>query len=206
MTGSVGADPTGRFKGAGPLAASMGRVTDVAPAGLVPAAWLLTGAAHASVVSNRTLFVGLVVMDAALLAFALASAGEMTGPVLPAWRQVILAGLLATLLGTADMAVNPGTNPALPVALYAWMLLPAVAYLHTARETTRRPHRGVYLGAAILSVIGAGLYSLPFIEVAGGAGVALAGIAVLGVGQTAGIVVAALQNSEERSRQVDPFI
>jgi len=184
----------------------MGRVTDVAPAGLVPAAWLLTGAAHASIASNRTLFVGLVVMDVALVAFALASVGEMTGAVLSAWRQVILVGLLATLLGTADMAVDPGSNPAISVALYAWMLFPAVAYLHTARETTRCPHRQVYLGAAALSILGAGLYSIPFIGVAGGTKVALAGIAVLGVGQTAGIVVAALQNQGERSRQVDPFI
>ena len=155
----------------------MGRVTDVAPAGLVPAAWLLTAAAHASVASNRTLFVGLVVMDAALLAFAVASIGEMTGPVLPAWQQVILAGLLATLLGTVDMAVVPGSNPALPVTLYAWMLLPGVAYLHTARETERRPHREVYLGAAVLSVLGAGIHAVPFVELAGGTRLMLAGIA-----------------------------
>ncbi len=184
----------------------MGRVTDVAPAGLVPAAWILTAAAHTSVATNRTLFIGMLVMDAALLAFAVASIGEMTGPVLPAWQQVILAGLLATLLGTADMAVAPDSNPALPVTLYAWMLLPGVAYLHTGRETSRQPHRRVYLGAAALSVLGAGIYSLPFIDVAGGTALTLAGIAVLGVGQTAGIVVAALQNSGEPEPVPDPFI
>ena len=184
----------------------MRRVTDVAPAGLVPAAWLLAAAAHASVTSNRVLFVGLVVMDAALLAFAVASIGEMTAPVLPVWRQVILAGLLATLLGTVDMAVSPGTNPALPVTLYAWMLLPGVAYLHTGLETGCRPQRDVYLGAAVLSVIGAGIYSLPCLGIAGGSRLALSGIAVLGAGQTAGIIVAALQNAAGRARQPDPFI
>ncbi len=173
----------------------MGRVTDVAPAGLVPAAWILTAAAHTSVASNRTLFIGMLFMDAALLAFAVVSTGEMTGPVLPAWRQIIIAGFLMTLLGTVDMAVSPEVNPALPVTLYAWMLLPGVAYLHTGWETTRWPHRGVYLGAAVLSVLGAGVYSFPFIDIAGGDGVTLAGIAVLGIGQTAGIVVAALQNA-----------
>jgi hypothetical protein len=176
----------------------MGRVTDIAPAGLVPAAWTLTAAAHTSVTSNRTLFIGMAVMDAALLGFAVASTGEMTGPVLPAWRQVIIAGLLMTLLGTADMAVSPDTNPALPVTLYAWMLLPGVAYLHTGRETTRSPHREVYLGAAVLSALGAGVYSLSFLDIAGGDGMLLAGIAVLGVGQTAGIVTAALQNTGSR--------
>jgi hypothetical protein len=182
----------------------MGRVTDVAPAGLVPAAWLLTAAAHTSVASNRTLFVGMLFMDVALLSFAVASLGEMTGAVLPAWQQVIVAGLLATLLGTADMAVSPGANPALPVTMYAWMLLPGVAYLHTGRETTREPHRQVYLLAAVLSVLGAGVYSIPFLDVAGGSAVTLAGIAVLGAGQTAGIVVAALQNAGTQKN--GPFV
>jgi hypothetical protein len=184
----------------------MGRVTDLAPAGLVPAAWLLTAAAHTSVASTRTLFIGMLFMNAALLAFAVASIGEMTGPVLPAWRQVIVAGLLATLLGTADMAVSPDANPALPVTLYAWMLLPAVAYLHTGRETTQEPNRQVYLGAAALSALGAGIYSLPFIDVAGGNTVMLVGIAVLGAGQTAGIVVATLQNAGTRERGPHPFV
>lgn len=184
----------------------MGRVTDIAPAGLVPAAWTLTAAAHTSVASNRTLFIGLLFMDAALLAFAVASIGEMTGPVLPAWQQVIVAGLLMTLLGTADMAVSPDTNPTLPVSLYAWMLLPAVAYLHTGQKTTQNPHRTVYLGAAALSILGAAVYSVPFIDAAGGDGVMLAGIAVLGVGQTAGIVVAALQNTGTRETVSDPSV
>ena len=184
----------------------MGRVTDVAPAGLVPAAWLLTAAAHTSLASNRTLFIGMLVMDAALLSFAVASVGEMTGAVLPAWRQVILAGLLATLLGTVDMAVATGTNPALPVTLYLWMLLPGVAYLHTGRETTRSPHREIHLGAAALSVIGAVIYSVPFVDIAGGSRLMLAGIAVLGIGQTAGIVVAVLQNAGPETRQPDPFV
>ena len=184
----------------------MGRVTAVAPAGLVPAAWILTVAAHTSVASNRTLFIGMLFMDAALLAFAVASIGEMTGPVLPAWQQVIVAGLLMTLLGTADMAISPNANPALPVTLYAWMLLPGVAYLHTGRETTRDPHQQVYLGAAVLSVLGAGIYSLPLLDIGGGNEVMLAGIAVLGAGQTAGIVVAALQNAGTQERGSDPFL
>ncbi|MFB6227382.1 MAG: hypothetical protein ABEH88_02165, partial [Halobacteriales archaeon] len=88
----------------------------------------------------------------------------------------------------------------------AWMLLPGVAYLHTGRETTRDPHRTVYLGAAALSVLGAGVYSVPFIDVAGGDGVMLAGIVVLGAGQTAGIVAAALQNAGTREHGSDPFV
>jgi hypothetical protein len=174
----------------------MGRLTDLAPAGMVPAAWGLTLAAHAAFVSDRTLFIGLVVMDGLLVAFAVASTGQMTGPVLPAWRQVLLAGLLANLLGTADLLVDPGTNPALPVTLYAWMLLPGVAYVRTGRETTRSPYREAYLLAAALTLAGAAVYSVAFVDIAGDAGLLFGGLVVLGVGQTAGIVAAAVQNSE----------
>jgi len=172
----------------------MGRVTDVAPAGLVPAAWLLAIAAHGALVSNRTLLVAMGVMDALLVAFAVASTGEMTGAVLPAWRQVLLYGLFATLLGTADLLVDPGSNPALPVTLYAWMLLPGVAYLRTAAETPP-PYGRVHLAAAALSLLGAVAYSLPFVGLLGGPTLAVAGLGVLGAGQTAGIVAAAVQNT-----------
>jgi hypothetical protein len=173
----------------------MGRLTDLAPAGMVPAAWGLTLAAHAAVVSDRTLLVGLVVMDVLLVAFAVASTGQMTGPVLPAWRQVLLAGLLANLLGTADLLVDPATNPALPVTLYAWMLLPGVAYVRTGRETTASPYREVYLLAAALTLAGAAVYSVAFVGIAGESGLLFSGVVVLGIGQTAGIVAAAVQNS-----------
>lgn len=180
----------------------MGHVTDLAPAGLVPAAWLLTGGAHASLVTDRTLFAGLLVMDILLVAFAVAAREEMTGVVLPAWEQVLLAGLLANLLGTADMAVRPDSNPALPVTLYAWMLLPAVAYLYTGSETRSRRYRRVYFAAALLSILGTGVYSVPLIGLAGGSTVTLAGIAVLGAGQTIGIAAAATQNCSSRTQHM----
>jgi len=124
-------------------------VTDIAPAGLVPAAWLLAIAAHAELASEHALFVGMVVMDTVLIVFYIVSRGEMTGTVLPAWRQVLLGGLLATLLGTVDLVVAPGTNPALPVTLYAWMLLPGVAYVRTGGKTEASPYRDVYFAAAV---------------------------------------------------------
>jgi hypothetical protein len=173
----------------------MGRVTDLAPAGMVPAAWLLTVAAHAALVSDRTLLIGLGVMDALLVAFAVASTGEMTGPVLSAWRQVLLAGLLANLLGTADLLVDPASNPALPVTLYAWFLLPAVAYVRTGRETTRSPYREAYLGAAVLTLFGAAAYSVTFVGIVDGSTATFVGLGGVGVGQTVGIVAAAVQNS-----------
>jgi len=49
----------------------MGRLTAVAPAGLVPAAWAVTVAAHTGAVGTRTLFVALLVsLSAGDLLFA----------------------------------------------------------------------------------------------------------------------------------------
>ncbi|WP_246985577.1 hypothetical protein [Halorientalis marina] len=172
----------------------MGRVTDLAPAGMVPAAWLLTIAAHAALVSDRTLLIGLGVMDVLLVAFAAASSGEMTGPVLSAWRQVLLVGLLANLLGTADLLVDPASNPALPVTLYAWFLLPAVAYVRTGRETVRSPYRQAYLAAAALTLLGTAAYSVAFVGIVDDSVATVGGLAVVGGGQTVGIVAAAVQN------------
>jgi hypothetical protein len=173
----------------------MGRVTDLAPAGMVPAAWLLTAGAHAALVSDRTLLIGLGVMNVLLVTFAVASTDEMTGPVLTAWRQVLLAGLLANLLGTADMLVDPASNPALSVTLYAWLLLPGVAYVRTGNVTTQSPYRETYLAAGVLTLLGATIYSVPFVGLGGGMLLTVGGLGVVGVGQTVGIVAAAIRNS-----------
>jgi hypothetical protein len=174
----------------------MGRVTAVAPAGLVPAAWVVTFAAHAGVVSARTVFVALVVMSVLLAAFFLASLGEMTG-LLCVWQYVIVAGLAATLAGVADMALLSGTT-VLPVTLYAWMLLPGLAYFPTGTAHTDGRLRNVYLGAATLSLFGAGLYALGHVAGVEPAATLVAGLATVGAGQTAGIVTAVRQNAGGR--------
>jgi hypothetical protein len=174
----------------------MGRVTAVAPAGLVPAAWLVTIAAHAGLVSARTVFVALAVMSVLLAAFFLASLGEMTG-VLGVWQYVILAGLVATLAGVADVALLPG-NTVLPVTLYAWMLLPGLAYFPTGTAHADPGLRNIYLGAATLSLFGAGLYALGHLAGVEPTMTLVAGLATVGAGQTAGIVTAVRQNAGDR--------
>jgi hypothetical protein len=171
----------------------MGRITDVAPAGMVPAAWLVTVGAHAGVVSARTVFVALVVMDVLLAAFFLASLGEMTG-VLRVWQSVIVLGLSANLVGTADMAVTPASNPLLAITLYAWMVLPAVAYVPTGRAHAVTALRRVYLVAAALSLSGTLLYALGHLGGVATGGTTLAGLGAVGLGQTAGIATAVRQN------------
>jgi hypothetical protein len=163
------------------------RVTDVAPAGLVPAAWVVAAAADASLVAERTLFVALLVMSGALVAFLLVGWGAMTDPVLSVWRWVIVAGVPVTLAGVAGLRLD--STLLLSTSLLGWMLLPGAGYLLTARRTTD----GVYAAAGVCSLAGAVVYWLGTVAVVPGVGT-LAGLALVGVGQTAGMVRATLQN------------
>ena len=173
----------------------MGRLTDVGPAGLVPAAWLVTIGAHRSLVSERTLLIALGVMDVLLLAFIVASRGEMTGPVLPIWRRVLLAGFAVTVAGTAGLALDPNQAVLTGVGLYGWILLPGVAYVQTGLAHPPGRYRRVYLAAAALTLAGGLVYAAGHLGAIAPETTTVAGLAVVGVGQTAGIVAAAVQNT-----------
>jgi len=173
----------------------MGRVTDLAPAGLVPAAWLVTAGAHRGAVSERTLLTALVVMDVLLVAFVVAGAAEMTGPVLRIWRLVLLAGLPVTLAGTVGLWLSPPSEALLGVSLYGWILLPGAAYLRTGTLVVEAPFRQVYLLAGALSLAGATVYAAATVSGGAAPGLLVAGLAGVGVGQSAGLVAAAVQNS-----------
>jgi hypothetical protein len=172
----------------------MGRLTDVGPAGLVPAAWLVTILAHVDGVSDRTLLIALGVMTVLLAAFYVAARGQMSG-VLAVWHRVILVGFFVTLPGTVALAVAPDQTGALAVTLYGWMLLPAVAYVPTGQAHADPLGRRVYLWSAVLSVAGTAVYAAGHLLGAGPDWTLVAGLALVGVGQTAGIVAAALQNT-----------
>lgn len=158
------------------------------PALLVPAAWAVAAAAVVGQVSERALFVAHVVMSVLLVAFLAASWTEMGSGVLRAWKAVILAGTPATVAGVAGFLALDGrlglpADPLLTVALYAWILLPAAGLAYTGR------HVGSYARAydfgAVCCLVGAvGL------TVAGTAVQSVAALAVVGVGQTAGILAA----------------
>jgi len=160
------------------------------PALLVPAAWLVAAAAVLGAVSTHALFVAHVVMSALLVAFVAASWRDMSTGVLRAWKLVIVAGTPVTLAGVAGFLAlgAPGIPPdaLLAVSLYGWALLPAAGFAYTGRR--------VEAGARIYDV---GVACC----VAGAVGVAMApsttwtaaALAVVGVGQTAGILDAALR-------------
>ena len=168
-------------------------LTDVGPGLLVPAAWTVTLLAHLGTVSRRTLLIALVVMDVLLVAFAVASRDEMTGPVLGVWQRVLLVGLVATVAGTVDLAFRLTGDLLALGTLLVWMVVPGVAYLLTGRAVDAPTYRRVYLVGGVLSLVGATVYAL---EPAGFAGepAVVAGLALVGLGQTAGILVAVVQN------------
>ena len=175
----------------------MGHVTDLAPAGLVPAAWLVTAAVHGEVVTERALLIALVVMSVMLAAFAVVGREEMAGPVLGVWRQVILAGFVVTVAGAVGLWLS--VDPLLAVSLYGWMLLPGAAYIWTGQLVPDAPYRRMYMAAGALSIAGAVLYGVVQVGDLGVAGLVVA-LVIVGVGQSAGMVTAALQNVGDRPR------
>jgi hypothetical protein len=165
------------------------------PALLVPAAWGVAAGALLGAVSAHALFVAHVVMSALLVAFVAASWRDMATGVLGAWRLVILAGTPVTLAGVAGFLARDGTLPGLAaavpadallaVAFYGWMLLPAPAFVYTGLRDPESPRSTVQHAAAACSVAGAVAAAL-----AGSPSGTVAGVALVGLGQTAGILAA----------------
>ena len=165
------------------------------PALLVPAAWGVAAGAVLGVVSSHALFVAHVVMSVLLVAFVVASWRDMATGVLRAWKLVILAGTPVTIAGVAGFLARDGTVPALAtavpadallaVAFYGWMLLPAPAFVYTGLRDPAVPRSTVHHVAAACSVAGAAVAAL-----AGSVTGTVAGIALVGLGQTGGILAA----------------
>ncbi|WP_424013848.1 hypothetical protein ACOZ35_12275 [Halorubrum xinjiangense] len=165
------------------------------PALLVPAAWGVAAGAVLGVVSAHALFVAHVVMSVLLVAFVVASWRDMASGVLRAWKLVILAGTPVTLAGVAGFLARDGAVPALAAALpadallavafYGWMLLPAPAFVYTGLRDPAVPRSIVHHVAAACSVAGAAVAAI-----AGSPTGTVAGIALVGAGQTAGILAA----------------
>ena len=167
------------------------RLMEYGPAVMVPAAWVLAGSAVASLVTRRTVLIALVVMTALLVAFLLGSRGEMDGPVLGVWQTVLVAGLVATAAGTVGLALTPPVDALVSLSLYAWVLLPAGAYVRSYTVAPDLP--ALYLAAGALSALG-GVVMLAseFVGALPADGL-FVGLALVGVGQTAGILDAVVR-------------
>jgi hypothetical protein len=158
------------------------------PAFLVPAAWIVVAGTVLGAIAEHALFVAHVVMSVLLVAFLVGSWTEMGSGSLRVWRLVILAGTPATLAGVVGFLALDGrialpAAPLLAVALYGWILLPAAGLADTGRRV-ERARRAYALGAACCLVGAVG------VALSGTATEAAAGLAVVGVGQTVGIVAA----------------
>ncbi|WP_144800093.1 hypothetical protein [Halorubrum depositum] len=160
------------------------------PALLVPAAWVVAAATTLGVVSTRALFVAHVVMSALLVAFVVASWRDMATGVLRAWKLVILAGTPVTLAGVAGFLALGGPevppDALLALSLYGWALLPAAGFAYTGRRVEAGAR--VYDAGVACCVAGA-----VAVAVAPSATWTAVGLAVVGVGQTAGILDATLR-------------
>ncbi|WP_277555671.1 hypothetical protein [Halobaculum limi] len=171
------------------------RIRETGPAGLVPLAWTFTIAAHLSLVTERSVLIAHLVMDVLLVAFVVLSWDDMREGVLRAWRTVILVGIPITLAGTAGLltAAAPGSSPLAAVSVVGWTFLPVPALWYTGRESTGNA-RTVNYAAAALSALGAVVYlDVTLAGVVPTAPLRLAGLALVGVGQTVGIVDAVVR-------------
>jgi hypothetical protein len=158
------------------------RLRENGPVVLVPLAWSFVTAAHLGVVARRTLLVAHLVMATLLVAFAALSWTDMRAGALLVWRRVIVVGFFFTVAGAVGLVL--ADRRLLWVAVIGWMLLPAVGLWDTGRRGAR-PARA-YLAGGALSALGTVVYVVG----PNGSAATLAGLALVGVGQTVGIVAA----------------
>ncbi|KTG14447.1 hypothetical protein [Haloferax profundi] len=157
------------------------------PVFLIPLAWGFVTAAHLGVVSSSTLFIAHVVMATLLAVFAVTGRQDMREGVLYTWWLVIVTGFVATVTGAVGFRIGSAGPLFQGVALFGWMLLPAIGFADTGRRVSERAW--VYFGGATACVFGAVTYALgllstlPFVLVVG--------LVLVGAGQTLAILDAA---------------
>ncbi|MFC6874173.1 hypothetical protein [Halobellus marinus] len=163
---------------------------EVGPAFLVPIAWTVVILAHLGVVADSTLFVAHVVMSVLLAVFTVTGRAEMRHGALRVWWWIVAVGFVVTVLGTVGFRLGAAGASLQAVALFGWMLLPAVGFVDTARRGVDRS--SLYVGSAAASVLGAGVYAGGFLATSHA--VPIVGLALVGIGQTAAILDAALRS------------
>jgi hypothetical protein len=165
------------------------RLRETGPVVLVPLAWTFVAAAHLDVVRRRTFLIAHVVMATLLLAFVALSWSEMRSGALRTWRRVVAVGFGLTVAGAVGLASSPPFAPLLGLAVVGWMLLPAVGLWDTGRRVVT--FADVYRAGGACSALGALVYVFaPLVGSTATTTATVAGLLLVGVGQTAGIVAA----------------
>ncbi len=159
------------------------KLRETGPVFLVPLAWLVVAGAHLEVVSTHAMFIAHLVMAAFIAFFLITGWSAMDDGALAGWRAVMVVGLGLTVAGIGGFVLP--NESLLALSLVGWMVLPAAGLVYTGLELP--PARVQYFGGAVLTLLGAGLY-LSSLAGFGGQSLALGAIALVGVGQTVGIV------------------
>jgi hypothetical protein len=165
------------------------RARELGPPVLVPLAWTFVTAAHLDLVAVRTLFIAHLVMSALLAVFAVTGRRDMQSGTLQVWWLLIVVGLFVTLCGAAGFLLEPAADSLLAIALFGWMVLPAVGFV----DTGRRVSDGTWIYLVGAAACGFGLLAYAGGLVADVGSVSIAGLVAVGVGQTAGIFDAAIR-------------
>jgi len=166
------------------------RARELGPPLLVPLAWTFVAAAQVDVVADRTIFIALLVMSVLLAGFAATGRADMRAGTLLVWWRIIAVGTFVTLCGVVGFLLDPQNELLLAIALVGWMLLPAVGFVDTGRRVTAGAW--IYAAGTVACAVGAVLYGWG-LAVASDPGM-LAGLALVGTGQTAGLLDAALRS------------
>jgi len=160
------------------------------PGLLVPLAWLFVAAAQVGVVESRSIFIAHLVMAAFITFFLTTGWADMSTGALAGWRAVMVVGLGVTLAGVAGFFFE--STALLTTSLVGWMLLPAVGLADTGRLVDEAA--GIYYASAALGGLGAVVYILSLVGYGDSIGVVgLGGLALVGIGQTVGIVDAVVR-------------
>lgn len=160
-------------------------IRDGGPVLLIPAAWATVGATQVGPVGDQAIFVAHLVMAGFITIFTVSGWRQMDEGALRAWRTVLVVGLGLTLSGIAGFLVPTGATALHAVSLVGWMLLPAAGLAYTGQEIPAA--RLTYIGGAVLCLVGAASYVLALGTLESDVG-SLAGITLVAIGQTAGIV------------------
>ena len=160
------------------------------PGLLVPLAWLFVAAANVGAVGSRSILIAHLVMTAFITFFLTTGWADMSTGALAGWRAVMVVGLGVTLAGVAGFVVE--STALLTTSLVGWMLLPAAGLAYTGRLIEEAA--GVYYGSAAVGGLGTVVYLLSLVGGGESIGViGLVGLALVGIGQTAGIVDAVVR-------------
>jgi hypothetical protein len=163
------------------------RARELGPPFLVPLAWTFVTATALGVVDEYVLFVAHVVMSVLLAAFAVTGRSDMQTGVLNAWWWVIAVGVLPAVSGVVGFRL--GAPQLLGVAVVGWMLLPAAGFVYTAQGVSEGAW--IYWTGTAGCLLGVVLYGGGVLV--GATAPTVAGLALVGLGQTAGILDAALR-------------